>query len=96
MSTGVDGLPGHWIVQLCSISQGNGMLGAISVDHSSKRSILMDVPASLAVPRAVFSIFTCHSMNPLDQWKCEDDVMWSVHYLSRNDSISSAVKGDHC
>ena len=31
------------------------MLGAISVDCSSQRGILRDVPASLAVLRAVFS-----------------------------------------
>ena len=75
MSTGVDHLPGCWIVQLCSISQGDGMSGAIGVDCSSKRSILRDVLAPLAVLRAVLSLFTCHFMNPLDWWKCGDEVM---------------------
>ena len=66
MSTGMKGLPGHWIVWLCIISWGDGMLEAMGVDHSSNRSILRDVPSSFAVLRAVFSIFTCHSMNPFD------------------------------
>ena len=28
-STGVDGLPGHWIVRLCIISWGDGMFGLL-------------------------------------------------------------------
>ena len=56
MSTGVDGLPGHWRVWLYSISQGDGMLGAIGVGCSSKRNISRDVQASLSVLRAVFSV----------------------------------------
>ena len=67
MLTGMEGLSGHWIVQLCIISKGNGMLGAIRVDCSSSRRVLRDVLVSLAVLGAVFSIFTCHSKNPFVQ-----------------------------
>ena len=93
MLTGFSGLPGHWIVQLCSITWGDGMLGAMGVDCSSKSNILRDILASLAVLRAVFSIFTCCSVNLLDQWKCRNEVMWSMHCLCRNGSNSLAVKG---
>ena len=92
MSTGVDGLPSHWILWLCIYSQSDGMLGPMGVDHSSKRSILRDVLASLAVLRAFFSICTCCSMNLLDWWKCGDEVMCSMHCLCRNCLNSFAVK----
>ena len=69
------------------------MPGAMGVDCSSKRSISRDVPVSLAVLRAVFSIFTHCSMNPLDQWKCRDEVIWSMDCLCRNHLNSSTVKG---
>ena len=78
MLIGVNGLPGHWMVQMCIISWGDGMLGAMTVDCSSKRIALRDILASLAVLRAVFSIFTYHLMKLLDQWKCGDEVMWSM------------------
>ena len=39
MSMGIKGLPGHWIVQLCIISWGNGIFGATGVDCSSSRRV---------------------------------------------------------
>ena len=92
-STGIKGLPGCWMVQLWSISLGDGMLGAIDVDCSSSRRVSRDVLASWAVLSTVFSVFTCCSKKPFDQWIWEDDVMWLMDYLCRNLSNSSTVKG---
>ena len=66
MLTGIEGLPDHWMVQLCIISSVDGMLTAIYVDCRFSRSVLRDVLASLAVLRTVFIVFTCHSVNPFD------------------------------
>ena len=41
--TGIKGLSGCWIMQLWSISLGDGMLGAIDVDCSSSRMVSRDV-----------------------------------------------------
>ena len=43
-----------------------GMLGVMGVDHSSSKCVTRDASVSLAVLRAVFRIFICHSMNPFD------------------------------
>ena len=90
---GIKGLPGHWIVQLCSISQGDCIFGAIGVDKSSSRRASRDVLASWAVLRAVFRVFTCLSMKPFEQQKYGEEVMWSMHCPCRNLSNSSAIKG---
>ena len=62
MSTGVNGLPRHWMVLLCRISWGEGILGMMGVDHRSRKRSSIDLPVSWVVLSAVFRIFTWHSM----------------------------------
>ena len=37
MSTGMDGLPGYWMVLLCRIFLGKGILGPVGVNCKSSR-----------------------------------------------------------
>ena len=61
-----DGCLWHSSVQLCSISQGEGICGPICVDMIFSRRWLMDVPDALDVERTVLMDLTCHSMKPFD------------------------------
>ena len=84
ISTGVDGLPGHWIVLLWRIPLGKGIFGPIGVDCKSSRRSPTDLPASWVVLRVVFKVLTSLSINPLDQGKCGEDVVWSMCCHCRN------------
>ena len=58
MLTGVKGLPGYWMVLLCRISHGEGMLGLMGLDHRSRRRSSSDLPVSCVVFSMVFRVFT--------------------------------------
>ena len=73
--TGWEGLPGHWMVLLCRISCGAGILGPIGVDWRSNRTVLRDLFAGKTVLSAVLMVLTCLSIKPLDLGKCGEDGM---------------------
>ena len=75
MLTGVDDLPGCWIVLLWRISLGKGILRLIGVDCRSSRRSSIDLPPSWVVLRVVFRVLTCLSMNPSDWGKCGEEVV---------------------
>ena len=75
MLTGVVGLLGHWKVLLQRISQGEGILGPIRVDHRSKRRSSSDFLDSWVVLSAVLMVLTWNSIRPLDLGKWGDEVM---------------------
>ena len=93
MLTGVDGLPGHWMVLLCKISMAEGILGLMGVDCRSRRRSSSDLPAFCIVFRAVFRVLTCQSMKPLYWGKCGEEVVWSMCCHCKNCVNSSDVKG---
>ena len=90
MLTGMNGLPGHWMVLLCWISWGEGILGPTGVDHRLSRSGL---PASWVVLRAGFRVLSFHSMKPFDWGKWGEEVVWSICCHCKNCVNSSDAKG---
>ena len=62
------------MVLLCRISHSDGILGPISVDQRSSRTVSRDFFAGKAVLSAVLMVLTCLSMKPLDLGKCGDEV----------------------
>ena len=69
MSTGVDGLPGRWMVLLCRIFHGEGIWGLIGVNFRSSRRSSNDLCDSWMVLNAVLMVHTWHSVNTLDLGK---------------------------
>ena len=58
MLTGVNGYQGNWMVLLCRVSQGDGMLGPMGVDCRSRNRSSNNLPASCVVLSVVLNIFT--------------------------------------
>ena len=79
MLTGVDNLPGWWIVLLWRIPLDKDIFRPMGVDFRSNRRSLMDLPVSWVMLRAVFRVLTCCSMKLWDWGKWGEDRVWSMH-----------------
>ena len=63
---GWEGCPGLSWFLLCKISLGQGRWGPISVDLKLRRRSLRDLPADLAVSKAVLIVSICLSIKPFN------------------------------
>ena len=76
----------------CAGSPGEGMLGQMGLTIC-KGGLLASSWESCAVLGVVFSVLTCHSVNPLDLGKYGDEVTWSMWLCWTNCESSSDAKG---